>query len=1130
VKNLFVGAAGLVVLLVAAALIVPSFINWNEYKDDITAEVEKQTGRTLVIDGDIGLTLLPAPAVVVTDLRLGNISGAHTVDMVRLRSVAVNVAMGPLLQGRIHVEKVRLVDPVVSLEVLADGRTNWELGEPSETGSNESPPAEQSGGDSGQGGGPSLSVQLDSLEIENGVVIYRDDIDETVERIDDLTATVAAQSLQGPFEGEGTLNARGLQTGFKVALGRIDQDPSVPVSLALTPEAGKARFELRGAASDLAGSPAFSGTLKVEAESLAELVQAVGSGDVIPGALSQSMDLAGAITASATHVDVTNVVLHLGKTSATGEISANLDGEPAVSAQLAIAHLNLDSVLKAASPDQTGTNTNDPPARSTEAPTSSASPDNGNDKAPGDERESGLPEGLTVSLALSAEAITYREGIVRNARVNAELAGGEIIVSQISGDLPGATEVAAFGFVTLAKGVPQFDGEMDLKAGDVRGLLGWLGANTRDIPPGRIRSIEMKSNLTAMPDGLRLTDMNLQFDASRVTGSLAAMMADRPTIDADLAIDRIEVDAYLPQRDPAPNTAAKQPAAGDQPAKNTSDGDSTRELDALTAMDAKLKVRVGRLTYQGTPFETVVLDAVLRNGVVSVNDASVGDVAGASAQLAGIIEPLAEKTGTKQLGFEVDVPDLNRLLKALKLPRPDPVSTMGPFALTGTADGPFFTPTVDMTLHAAGGQTTLRGNLEALPNPNFSGEVTLAHVQLVPLLGSLGVDYRPAGPIGALDLAGKLVADPTRVQVSNIRGTVGDTRLEGSIDAKLEEAPPHITADLKTGRLAIDAYLPADKRAMAIPRLIPASWAAPRPLHDRSRTHIHMAADAPHRRWSRAPLDLSVLQQMSADLTLKSEAIIYERTVFENVDAVAKLASGVLMAEPVSGLLSRGPFQAKLRLDANGTPSVDGTLTVKNADLASVTRDSRGRAVATGRMAFDTTVTSSGISTADLVARLDGSGSVRMSNVAAGKGAAGGGTASLINLLQQLNGIAAGLGVSGSQASVTATYRIENGVVRTDDIALTSGLGDGGAQGVIDLPRWDMDVGGQIRLRGNVLTKLMIETKGPPVVPFRIRGSVDDPNVDVNANALQIRRLVIPDPKDIDLDNGLKNLRKLFGK
>jgi len=836
------------------------------------------------------------------------------------------------------------------------------------------------------------------------------------------------------------------------------------------------------------------------------------------------------VTASESEVNVRDVSVHLGKTGATGAVSARLSPGPTVSAQLAIAHLNLDSWLEVAASGQGAGSGGD----TTGKPSTTARQSQPQTSAPAD-GDAPLPADLAVSLAVSAEAISYRGGVIRDARVNAELAGGEITVSQISGNLPGATEMAAFGFITLPEGQPRFEGEMDVKAGDVRGLLGWLGVDAGGIPPGRIRTVDLKSKLAAMPGSLRLEDMNLQFDASRVTGRIAVEVADRPAIDADLAIDRIDVDAYLPAHGlPAPGADSQangnKPAAGDQPVKSASGAGRKRGLEALTALDARLKVRVGRLTYLGTPFEAVVVDAALSDGVVDVSEASVGNVAGASGRLAGVIEPLAPKPGTKRLGFEFDVPNLDRLLRAFALPRPYPVPTMGPFALSGTTDGPFLSPTVDLTLHAADGETKLSGKLDAFPNPGFAGRVKLVHVNLVPLLGSLGVNYRPSGRIGALDLAGRLEAGLTGVNLSEISGAIGDTSVEGSINGRLAGARPHVAADLKIGRLVVDPYLPAERRARAIPRLIPASWGGTREPSRRREPGIQMAADAPHRRWSRAPLDLSVLQAMNADLTLKAEGITYDRTVLDNVDAVAKLADGDLTAEPLTGLLFRGPFQAKFRLDAKATPRVDGELSVKNADLARVTRDARGRAVATGQMALDAKVASAGVSTADLVAGLDGSGSVRMSNVEVGKGVAGGGTASVVNLLQQLNGIGAGLGVSGSRAEVTATFRIKDGVVRSDDIALDSGLGVGDAQGVIDLPRWNMDVGGEFRLRGNIVTGLVVETVGPPTVPFRIRGPVDDPSVNVDANALTIRRLVIPDPKDLDLKKGLNDLRKLFGR
>ena len=62
-KALYV-VGGLVVLLIVAALVAPSFVDVNRYKPEITAAVKQATGRDLTIGGDIELTILPSPAVI----------------------------------------------------------------------------------------------------------------------------------------------------------------------------------------------------------------------------------------------------------------------------------------------------------------------------------------------------------------------------------------------------------------------------------------------------------------------------------------------------------------------------------------------------------------------------------------------------------------------------------------------------------------------------------------------------------------------------------------------------------------------------------------------------------------------------------------------------------------------------------------------------------------------------------------------------------------------------------------------------------------------------------------------------------------------------------------------------------
>ena len=129
VKKLLFGLVGVFVLLVAAVLVAPGFVDWNQYKDDIAAQVKSATGRDLSIKGDVRLAILPSPRLSASEVSFANMPGAAAPNMARLKSIEVRVALGPLFAGTVEVETIKLVEPVIELETLANGRKNWEFGE-----------------------------------------------------------------------------------------------------------------------------------------------------------------------------------------------------------------------------------------------------------------------------------------------------------------------------------------------------------------------------------------------------------------------------------------------------------------------------------------------------------------------------------------------------------------------------------------------------------------------------------------------------------------------------------------------------------------------------------------------------------------------------------------------------------------------------------------------------------------------------------------------------------------------------------------------------------------------------------------------------------------------------------------
>ena len=126
-KKLLIGILAVLLLVVGAVLVIPSLIDWNTYKAEIAERIGAATGRAVTLDGNIDLALLPRPTLSVSGARLANLPGASEPDMVRLRKLDVRVAFMPLLRGRIQVQSVALIEPVIALEVLADGRRNWDF-------------------------------------------------------------------------------------------------------------------------------------------------------------------------------------------------------------------------------------------------------------------------------------------------------------------------------------------------------------------------------------------------------------------------------------------------------------------------------------------------------------------------------------------------------------------------------------------------------------------------------------------------------------------------------------------------------------------------------------------------------------------------------------------------------------------------------------------------------------------------------------------------------------------------------------------------------------------------------------------------------------------------------------------
>jgi AsmA protein len=168
-KLIGIVAGAVIVLFVAVLAAVALLFDPNDYKDEIVAAVNRQTGRQLTLDGDLSLSVFPTLRIAVGSAALSNAQGFGPEPMAKIGSAELRVALLPLLSGSIGIAEARLNGLELNLARDARGRNNWQ----DLSGSAASAPAQAPAAAEG-GGASSLDLSVGAIEIADARVTWSD--------------------------------------------------------------------------------------------------------------------------------------------------------------------------------------------------------------------------------------------------------------------------------------------------------------------------------------------------------------------------------------------------------------------------------------------------------------------------------------------------------------------------------------------------------------------------------------------------------------------------------------------------------------------------------------------------------------------------------------------------------------------------------------------------------------------------------------------------------------------------------------------------------------------------------------------------------------------------------------------
>jgi AsmA protein len=644
IKVAGLGLLGLLLLGAALALTLPRLLDPDAYRDDLVRVVSERTGRTLTLDGKIGLSVFPWLGLELNGVTLANAPGFGDAPMLAVRHARAGVRLLPLLSGRLEFGTIALDGLQLNLARAADGRTNWQdiqerLAKPD---SQTLPSAAEHSATDARFSPDQFDIT--GVRIREGRLLWDDRQGSQRYALTNWDLTTGRVH----FGGAVPVNA-----SFTLSMGSpsLDAETTLEAKLQVAPGAGRYAvadliLETRLRSTDLLGDAVLplklsgGGTWQANAPSnLGPMKLEIG-----PYQTANQRIEALVLAVSEVAVDAAQAKAQLKGVEIAGQkllwAGRGMDGlliktEGAVdwgAGQLSLPRFNLESMglrpmadaapvaLTGSSPLSVNWN-----RHRLEAPALAL-------KVIG---KLGLAQGQGLLNPIASGKLSYDWAGGQLALDELKLTTEQVDLgadrllpkTELAADVSGSVPNQRWSLKALRLSVADLfsaQGEADLTTSrqglSYRGRIetpafaprSLLAALKLELPataaPDTLRSLALNSGFAGTAERVALDPLRLDLDGGRMQGRAALAWAGRPRLEADLTVDRLNVDRYLPPASATDVNAAPspKPAAARKP--------QPLPFAALRQFDLDARLAVGELTVSRIAMKDAQVRALLKDG------------------------------------------------------------------------------------------------------------------------------------------------------------------------------------------------------------------------------------------------------------------------------------------------------------------------------------------------------------------------------------------------------------------------------------------------------------------------------------------------------------------------------------
>lgn len=1105
-KKIGIGAGILVALLIGVALVAPGFIDWNQYKSQIEQQASELSGRNVAINGDLSLSILPSPSFSAENVSVSNIAGGQAKNFISLKSVDVNVAFFPLLRSEVQVKKFILVEPIIAIEIAKNGSGNWEFGAP---------------GEEADDSGTTADLSFEQFQIENGQVSYQNFSTGQQELLKMINASVTMDSLQGPFEVNGNAIYKNLPISAEVMLGLMREGRKVPLSITAGLMNNDVQIKFAGGVQFDENDPQADGKINVDAIDISKLLlisslldQQNTSQNV--QTYNQPLSLESNVTYGGDAINISGLEFEMGESRGNAKLVATLGDLTRFEGNLSVNSFDLDSFLPALT-------------ESSENKKEDETVSNGSGLA--------FLENIEGTFNLKLGALRFNDKIASQLDVDLNATAGQLQLTKAKINMPGGSELSVTGTLFERGTKPEFNGDIVLNSGNFRAFLDWLKVDSSTIPNGRLTRLSYTGGLRADPELLQFYEIDGSLDTFTFKGGLSYALQERPAFGLDFSVQNLNIDNYMEEDSQEPlNMKEMVSIFADFDANyklsisdvtiqdvKVKQADFSGELFSGNLNNKVLKIQdyagfnidgtvVGN-TLGSTPNFDISLTAsaaslvpiqrayrfttsfdVNQVGAINTTAKIAGDfekvnvdikstIGSTKADAKGEVRSATLKQFPEIGNFDLTVaasnPSLVNIIDQFDLPL-EKMSAADdrPVTVNGTLKGSPELLDVDGTIAVAGGNIAVKGrnNQSADSQNTYDFAIDISGQNMREFVRGLGVDFKPSKQdLGAIKLTMAMSGTAEDINLSNITGNLGPTKLNGSGEIKgmsaekVEGQKPNFNFNLVLDNVPLQDFMEAETEGTA-----KQDWG----------------------NWSKEPMELTALNDYEGRASITANSIRYDKYNFQNPKFEAILKDGVINISNFTGKLFGGDVAVAGSFSSTGDLDMD--LSIQNAAIVDATTSFAGIRPITGYFDMTQKITGKGTSQDALISSLNGTGAIKATQ----------GTINGINipeLSQRLNGLSSQNGLLGLLSATLSggqtpyeggqsTITTKNGFIQLNPFDVKMAGAKSAVNMGINLAQWKMNLAGDMSLS---------EHPEAPPIGISIAGALNDPEIKYNTKQLE---------------------------